>query len=367
MIYVPIKHLKPGMVLARDVSNDTSFFSLLTIGHALTSETIMKLERYGVWGAYIKSRFCDDIEVDEFIDREFKQKAVKDLKRIYDDYSNQKTISSLMIKSVNDLAERLIMQVLSKDECLINIVDIKDHDTYTYTHSMYVGILSVLVGIQLGYGRTALTELAMCGLLHDTGKLDIPIDIINKPDKLTDDEFEIIKTHPTKAIVRLSPCCQLSGKVLAGIGSHHEKVNGTGYPRGLMGDNIPIYGRILALADVYDSLTSCRPYRTAWASSDAIEYMMGCADTHFDHALLQAFLKTVSAYPVGCIVQLSDGRTAVVVKNSTENILRPKVRLLTPENQLGIEVDLAQDFDSLNVIISGTLSETSKLPDNIFL
>ena len=131
--------------------------------------------------------------------------------------------------------------------------------------------------------------------------------------------------------------------------THHERYDGTGYPKGLKGEKIPLYGKILAVADVYDALTSNRPYRRANFPSEAIEYMMACADTHFDINVLSSFLKIVSVYPTGTIVTLSDGRRAIVVENHHENILRPTVRPLDG----GSDINLLEDMDSMSVTITG--------------
>ncbi|MFZ2538588.1 MAG: HD-GYP domain-containing protein [Oscillospiraceae bacterium] len=367
MIYVPIKHLKPGMLVAKDVTHGTSFFSLIVNGQSLTVDSIAKLKKYNISGIYIQSKLLDGIKVEEFIDSEFKQKTVIELKKIYDEFTAQKSIGVSTLNAFSELSESLIMHAISKDECLINIIDIKDYDTYTYTHSMYVGILSALIGIRSGYPHSMLTELTMCGLLHDIGKLDIPLEIINKDSALTTEEFELMKTHPANAVARLTSCRQISAAVLAGIENHHERYDGTGYPKGLVGNKISLYGRILALADVYDALTSCRSYRKAWSSNETIEYMMGCADTHFDYKILQTFLRTVAVYSVGTIVKLSNGYIGVVVCNSPQNCLRPKVRLFEPEALTGMEIDLSIDKFYLNVTITGTIDEETPLPDSIFV
>ncbi|RPF49107.1 HD-GYP domain-containing protein (c-di-GMP phosphodiesterase class II) [Hydrogenoanaerobacterium saccharovorans] len=368
MIYVPLKHLKPGMILARDVTCGSCFFSLLVAGQKLSSSIIAKLAKNNIQGVYIQSQFCGDLEVTEVVDSELKQTVITELKHFYNDYASHATISLSSIKAISNTVNDLVNHILSKEECLINIVDIKDYDTYTYTHSMYVCILCILIGIQQCYPKSTLTELGICGLLHDIGKLDVPLEIINKKSVLTNEEFKVMQSHPDKAVVRLSPCHQISSAVLKGILTHHEKYNGTGYPQGLMGKNIPLYGRITALADVYDALTSQRSYRKAWSSSDAIEYMMGCADTHFDFELLQSFLKTVAIYPVGTVVELSNGFIAVVIQNSAQNILRPKIRLLLPQEHTGEEIDLADtNNEYLNVTIKGVADDEMAFPEILFV
>lgn len=363
MLYVPLKHLKPGMVLAKDVVCGLSVFALIITGQQLTTFSIARLKEYGVAGVYIKSPFCEDIEVESFIDPEFKQQTIAELKNIYDDYAAKQELSSASLRSITNVAQQMMMMVLGKDECLINVMEMKSYDTYTYTHSMYVGMLSVMIGVQQGLARSALEDLAVGGLLHDLGKMNIAHEIVNKRGKLTDKEFEIMKTHPTEASKQLWASHRFHAAVIGGIESHHEKFDGTGYPRGLAGKDIPLYGRILALADVYDALTSERPYRKAWLPHEAIEYMLGGAESHFDFDLLQSFLRVVAAYPVGTVVRLSNGITALVTKNDPDNTLRPQVRIIEPLALEGEDIDLAKDREYLNVTVVSVLSEDDQLPD----
>ncbi|MEG1777958.1 MAG: HD-GYP domain-containing protein, partial [Angelakisella sp.] len=212
-----------------------------------------------------------------------------------------------------------------------------------------------------------LNELAVCGLMHDIGKVDVPVDIINKPAKLTDDEFAIIKQHPTNGVRRLRGKRICSPSVLLGIASHHEKYDGTGYPDGLVGERIPLYGRVLALADVFDALTSKRSYRDSWSPEQAIEYMMGLANTHFDFNLLNSFLSVIAAYPVGTILRLSNGYTCVVTHNTPGMTLRPSVKVLEPPMLAGKDIDLSSDLDFLSVTVSKVIHDTSTLSDNLFV
>lgn len=363
MLYVPANHWRPGMVLAREVSYHSSTLPLISIGQEITLQHIQRLQELNIPGLYIKSKLCDDVEVDEFFPPEMKQQLTNEVKSIFDQYITQMPIISPMVKRMGAVAQSVISQCLSKDECMMNMLDIKKYDTYTYSHSIYVGTLSVMIGIRLGLKRSELLDLSMAGLLHDVGKLDIPLSIINKPGALTPEEYKIVQLHPQKAVERLKPCRQISAKTLHGIACHHEKYNGTGYPFSLEGKSIPIFARILAIADVYDALTSERSYRKAWQPYEAVEYIMGCATEFFDFNVLHAFLKTVAAYPIGTMVQLSNGALAVVVRTPVNNnTLRPIVRLLEPKNVCGLEVDLTNDYQYLNVTITGTLDDVDEIP-----
>lgn len=365
MIYIPTKYLKPNMILAQSVNRSASFFSLLVEGQQLTEISIKKLLTHNIQGVYIKSTFSGGSNGDELMDSEFKNETVTQLKKVYDKYASKKVMSIATLNDFSKLSETLIVHALSQEDCLINVIEVNDYDTYTYTHSMDVAILCVMMGIKLGYSRSMLKDLAMCGLMHDIGKIDVPIDIINKPDKLTDDEFAIIKNHPTYGVNRLEPFKGILPTVIAGIASHHERFDGSGYPKGIKGDKIPVYGRIITIADVYDALTSQRTYRKAWSSSDVIEYMMGEVQTHFDYELLKVFLKTVAAYPLGTIVKLSNHSMGVVTGNTSDNSVRPKVKIFSPPDQVGTEIDLATDMSYLNVTVIGTIEDGDVIPDEL--
>lgn len=366
MIFVPAKHLKSGMMIGRSLTLGTSKIPLVISGQRLTDESIDRLNERHVEGIYIETRICGDIVAENFISPEFKKDMETDLKKIYDGYLGKTSFSPKMGKGVTDLANNLMEYVLSKDECLLNVVEIKDYDNYTYSHSIYVGVLAVLIGVQLGCTQKTLSELAMAGVMHDIGKLDVPVAIVNKPAALNEEEFSEMRRHPDYAIERLKMFPNIPIMVLQGIESHHEKYNGTGYPKGLAGEAIPLYARILALADVYDALTSGRSYRRAWRPHEAIEYILGSANTHFDYNILQAFLKTVAPYPVGTIVELSNGALGVVVKIVRDSILRPIVQLITAEGESGDVANLSSDYEYLSVTIVGTVSPDVDLPPKMF-
>lgn len=362
MIYIPTHFLKPGMVLSKDISAYGSMFALVVRGQTLTDSLIRRLINAGIGGAYIESAMGNDIEPTEILEPGYKKKVINELKDIFEDCERTNALSNHALNQSNHIAEDLVMSILNQDVFLVDVITIKDYDNYTYSHCMYVAMLSVLIGMQLKYNQKQLNELALCGLMHDIGKVDIPLEIINKQGKLTDEEFAEIKTHPLRSIERLRHNHNLTQRVFNGISCHHEKYDGTGYPYGLKGNKIHVYARILALADVYDALTSDRSYRRAWMPAEAIEFMMAQSNIHFDFDLLQCFLRTVAAYPLGSVVSLSDGSIGLVIHNSPENTLRPKIRIIRDlgKAKKGDEIDLMTNQKYLNVVITGTLGKDEK-------
>lgn len=354
MIYLPIEKLTEGMELARNIPGLNPMLPLAVAGFKLNERTIDRMKKIGIQGAYIQTAITEGIEPEDLVEPELKAKMLKSIRNTFDLSLKNVTFlnSGQAYNEIVAVAESVVMNILSKDKYLFQMIDIRDYDGYTYSHSLYVGILSVILGRYLNLPATNLQELTLCALLHDIGKTDIPIEITNKPGPLSNDEFEIMKQHPSLSYNKLGKNTIISQVVLQGIQTHHEKYDGSGYPFGLSGDNIPLYGRILAIADVYDALSSNRPYRKAWSPRKIFDYLTSSASTHFDPDLLSAFLQCVSAYPVGTLVQLSDGSTAVVKDNIPGFALRPIIRIISPSPKAGTEIDLSSE--AFNLIIVDT-------------
>ncbi|WP_147198472.1 HD-GYP domain-containing protein [Pantoea sp. MBD-2R] len=229
---------------------------------------------------------------------------------------------------------------------LLSVVRLKTHDDYTYLHSVAVCALMVSLARQLNLDDAQTRLAGTAGLLHDVGKAGISIDILNKPGKLTAEEFDIMKQHPVfgEALLRKSGG---SDAVLDVALHHHEKINGSGYPHGLKGKAISQLARMAAICDVYDAVTSNRPYKAGWNPASAMSQMASW-EGHFDQKIFYAFVKAVGIYPVGSVVRLASGRIAVVVEPGQDSLLLPKVcvfyslsasRMLRPET-----VDLADRY-----------------------
>lgn len=354
MIFIPTHLLKTGMILAKDIFEGPMNIPLLAKGRVLTEKYIERMKARNVAGAYVESKLFTDVVVESIIEPELRSSALADIRNVFDKYqTGEENYIEQNIENIKSLAKGIVWSVLSKDKILVNLIDLKCYDDYTYSHSLCVSILSVVIGISLGFTERQLNELALCALLHDIGKMDVPIGIIKKPDTLSEEEYDVIRKHPVTAVERLKKNKYIPDSVLNGIMSHHEKYDGTGYPHGLKGEDIPYYARILAIADVYDALTSNRPYRNALFPSEAIEYMMGSIDVHFDYEILKAFLKNVAAYPLGTIVTLSNNQAAIVVKNNSTNTLRPVIRLINSDYTSGNDIDLLNDNSYINITIVG--------------
>lgn len=250
------------------------------------------------------------------------------------------------------VVDGFIESVFRNESAAVTLFKLRRFDEYSYTHCINVGVLSIILGKFLGLDKDTLRLLGLSGLFHDVGKARIPEDILNKPASLTPREMEIIKTHPLESFKIISATDGPAKDILRGAVEHHERFDGTGYPRGLSGKDIGIFGRIISIVDVYDALTSKRCYKAAMPTSKALSLMYQWRDSTFAPNSIEHFIKCIGVYPVGSFVRLSTGEYAVVTDNNSSNASRPMVKILfdaSLRRKASVEVDLLKDPSGLEI------------------
>lgn len=224
------------------------------------------------------------------------------------------------------MVEEINASVARNASALVSLARLKNKDEYTYMHSVSVCALMIALARQLGLDEEQIREAGLAGLLHDIGKMLVPLSVLNKPGKLTDDEFAIVRLHPERGHALLSRSGMVAACALDVCLHHHEKFDGTGYPHRLRGEQISYLARMGAICDVYDAITSCRPYKNAWDAADSLARMAKW-EGHFDTAIFHAFVKAVGIYPLGSLVRLHSRQLGVVIEQNPDNLTRPVLRV----------------------------------------
>lgn len=333
MRFIKIDQIEEGSILGNAVY-DTQGRMIISAGSALSAGYLLKLKEYGYAGLYIDDEVSKDIAIEPIIDPSLRAKGMDSIKKM--DVDMAMKVSRLIIE-----------EIVEKGVVRLDMEDIRSYDDYTYAHSVNVAVLSCIVGISMKLSEKELEQLVLAALLHDIGKLAIPSEIINKPGRLTKEEYDIIKTHPIESYKAIKDRYDISAHVKNAVQLHHENMDGSGYPKGLIGDEIPLLARIIHVADIFDALTTNRPYKKAYASMEAVEYLMGASGIQVDSRVVEEFVKVVPIYPKGSEVVLASGEKAIVLKNDGIHNMRPVVKLVMS----GIVVDLS---DRANLTLSIT-------------
>lgn len=345
MRFIPIDRVKPGMVLAQAIY-DESLCVLLGAYVELTKDYIDKLAERGFPGVYIEDELSKDIEIQEAISDALRNEAVRSLR-------------DCNIDQALNVAGKIVEELLNKKTVSLDMIDLRSFDEYTYRHSVNVAVLSTVVGMGMGLSTKELINLCAAAIFHDLGKLEIAEEILNKPGRLDDEEFAVMKQHPVLSYELIKGKWNISSTTKKAVLSHHENEDGSGYPHGLERDQIHLYAKIVHVADVYDALTSRRVYKKPYSPAEAMEYLMGGCGILFDQKIVKAFMKKVPLYPKGATVLLSTDEVALIVENQKHNNMRPVVRL-----EDGTQIDL-NDWEQLNVTIVGVPGEEVLAGDNL--
>jgi putative nucleotidyltransferase with HDIG domain len=244
------------------------------------------------------------------------------------------------------VAEEMVDTMFTHGDAMLCLARIRAKDAYLMEHSMNVAILLANFGRYLGLERSVLKELTLGGLLHDVGKIMTPDEVLNKPGKLTDEEFTIMRQHVVHSYDILSQTPGITATMLEVAANHHERLDGTGYPSHLKGDQLSLHTRMSGIVDVYDAVTADRVYKQGMQPTQAFRILLKGADHHFDRGLVTKFIKCMGVYPVGTLVQLSNQRLAIVMQRNEQQPLKPVVKVIyhaTQRHYLDVQwLDLAK-------------------------
>ena len=323
MILLPIKKLKPGMVSTQSFYNKKGE-SILTRGVPMTQKDIDQLAELDLPEISVVSA---DPAVSipppaDVVEETTRSDAIR---KVYDTFHELEDTGELDPTALTPTAQSILRNALENRENLVQLTDIRLHDNYTFGHSVNVAVLSAVLGSLCNLSGGDLINLVMGALLHDIGKLVIPQNILTKPGQLSAQEFDIIQMHPDAGRLKLHSLSMPSAEILATIaGQHHEHIDGRGYPDHLIGDQIHLFARIVAIADVFDALTSARSYKPAYRPHSAFRIMTKCSPGQFDEKLLNLFFDSVAIYPVGTVLKTTLGY-AIVKKTELGHTLTPTI------------------------------------------
>lgn len=351
MKLVPLKKAKLNSTVAKTLY-DLEGRVLLAVGSKLTDSLIKKLDLLNINFLYV-SDYEDDLNVKSAIKSDIKDKLLPLIKSTFislDTSSTNYNVSDESLKKIYELAENILDDIFENIHLSSFVVDIKNDRPTLFNHSINVAVISLLIGIYLDYNREDLINLCVGALLHDIGKSLIDIELINKETPLTYEEFEIVKGHCQKGYYYLYEKDYIHSDVKQIILQHHERVDGLGYPKGLIGSQINKMAKIVSVANVYDTLTSDNHHIYSMSSSDAIEYIMSHVNSSFDFDIVNIFAKIIVPFPNGTRVKLSNGDIAIVKETFKDFPLRPNVRIIKSkikENE-GRNIRL---LDELSIVI----------------
>lgn len=312
MRYISINFVEAGETVASDIF-DVDGRVMVAKGMALTENMIQRLKDRGFQGVYIGDPVSADIEIPQTISPMLRKMA-------------KECIKTLNVKQSVEVSGLIIEEIMKNHIITLDMNDIRAFDEYTYAHSVNVAVLSCVIGLAMKLDSQDIFSLVNAAILHDFGKMKIPEEILNKTSRLSGSEYEIMKSHVVESYEIIKNSTDINDAVKEAVLMHHENEDGSGYPGELSGNQISTIAKILHVADVYDALTSSRPYKKGYATWEAAEYLMGGCGICFDKSVVDTFIRLVPLYPIGSEVKLSNGDNCLVIANRGQNNLRPVVR-----------------------------------------
>lgn len=325
MNLISIEDVRSGMILARDVINDLGII-FMSSGTKLNSGTIGGLKKLDIDFIYIQE---ENIQSQAFDSGEISVEiAYARLLKVYKSvYTNVRLGKSLNVDQLSVEVLPLFRKIVEDNNILQFMRQIMVDEAYVYKHSVNVGIFSMIIGKWMTYSTTIQDDLAIVGFLHDIGKTQISADIINKPSELSIDEFTEVKKHATFGFDVLKMSSGISDKILEGVKYHHERIDGSGYPEGKKSDTIPMYSKIVAVADVFDAITENKTYRARISVYAASRVLKTESFNKLEPKVTEVFLKNMSRFFVGNKVKLNTGEIGEVILLNKSDVTRPLIKV----------------------------------------
>ena len=237
------------------------------------------------------------------------------------------------VTRIRSSVKSCVKSIVTNPNALLWLGRLRTKDNYIAEHCLNVGILAIAFGRHLDMSLDELEMLGMCGMLHDVGKLDVDQKILDKPAKLTEEEFAVIKEHCRAGKEILSKDENMPKQVIEAAFGHHERMDGSGYPRGLQADSLNLYTRMISIVDTYDAITTSRCYDRSRPAAEAIKILFSCRNTQFEPILVEKFIECLGIYPTGSLVELKTGEGAVVIDSNKNSRLNPRVSIVLDEEK----------------------------------
>lgn len=353
MRLVACDDITDDMILAKTVYKNEQVY--LTAGQSILTRFLNSLKSLGVAYLYVEDEASEGIEIPDVVTEETRTKCKEALQSTFTKF---KKASVLDISEISCNIDRLMDEILENPDVQLSLMDISASDDYTFSHSVSATVYALMLGQQLNYKKSMLKKLAIGTVLHDLGKTILDRNILYKPGRLTPEEMEYVKQHTTYGYEALQQCRSITELSRMIALTHHERMDGTGYPQHLKGGELHEFSRIAAIADVFDALTSDRCYRSKWSANKAVEFMVQNSGTQFDSDLLGLFIRQIAIYPNGTLVTLSNGCKALVKEQNRSAPQRPVVRVVRGADNRTVapyEIDLMEELSI--VIVSSQVEE----------
>jgi HD-GYP domain-containing protein (c-di-GMP phosphodiesterase class II) len=272
--------------------------------------------------------YVDQVSVEEEVPRarEVVAKSADLLEKLVHDI---RLGQNFEIERVQEIVDDMVDSIVRNPDALMWVARLREQDIATYGHGLQVSVYLTAFGRHLGFPKKLLSVLAQIGLLLDVGKMRLPKSLLEKQGRLSGDEFEEVKAHVQHSLDILGETPAFDSEVILGIGQHHERMNGSGYPKGLVGEEISVVGRMAGIVDCFAALTNHRPYAAAVSSYEALRSITGWGGDYFHEPLVQQFVSSVGVFPVGSMIELSTGEVAIVVAHNKVRRLKPRVLVVT--------------------------------------